>query len=170
MSKWGCYVLKFILAVLLSSSAIAGQGLPQKFSAKTFASKVQIFEDMEKSSPILMHFWAPWCHSCSTVLWDLDPILDQYKSLRFLSINIDKDMEAARKYIQKHKLYSKYEKSFFTSPSENLIKDLAVISIPTILIVDSSRKVVFRTSSHINGETHFNIKKTLETLLRKEST
>jgi|TARA_B110000908_G_C10237491_1_gene444174 thiol-disulfide isomerase/thioredoxin len=132
-----------------SKNQISEQRIPKNHSLKTIVEGKQ---SQLPQSPTLIQFWAPWCHSCAGIIWDLDPILDQFPLINFASINIDNNDENARTYIQKHTLYSKYQHAFYTEASSNLLTELNVSAVPLILLVNKEGKVVFRYASHLNSE------------------
>jgi thiol-disulfide isomerase/thioredoxin len=132
-----------------SKNQISKQRIPKNHSLKTIVEGKQ---SQLPQSPTLIQFWAPWCHSCAGIIWDLDPILDQFPLINFASINIDNNDENARTYIQKHTLYSKYQHAFYTEASSNLLTELNVSAVPLILLVNKEGKVVFRYASHLNSE------------------
>lgn len=141
----------------------ATQAYPSRFTVETFEGH-GFDQSKFAGKPILFHFWAPWCHSCSTVLWDLDPILEMHPQVQFLSINIEEDQEQARTHIQKHQLYEKYKTSFYTAPSKSLLEGLQIESVPTIVIVGATEQVVYESRSHINAPQKFAIIKALKAI------
>lgn len=46
----------------------------------------------------LMKFWAPWCHPCLAMQPTVDRALTENEHIKFVSVNIDEDVEAAREY------------------------------------------------------------------------
>ncbi|SMF14718.1 TlpA family protein disulfide reductase [Pseudobacteriovorax antillogorgiicola] len=153
-----------LLLLLWATSAFSKTfHLPKDFQLTDFSQKTMSAKAFQDQG-LLLHFWAPWCHSCSTVVWDLDPILDAHQNVRFVSINIDEDPKAAKAYIEKHKLYVKYKDSFYSRASDNLLKSLGVESVPTIVIVSKDGKVIHKSESHIDAPTSLAIRKALSNL------
>jgi thioredoxin 1 len=63
-------------------------------SERTFAQEV-----FEASTPVLVHFWAPWCGLCRTI----DPTLTTFNSqwaskVKLLGVNADRSFKLANTY------------------------------------------------------------------------
>ena len=39
----------------------------------------------------LIQFWASWCHSCGTILWDFDQLLSQHSTVEYIAVSIDEE-------------------------------------------------------------------------------
>ncbi len=169
MTSIGKDTIMFIrIAFLLITISTVAKGeklLPNQFTLENFDSQQFSIDgkDFAKKG-LVMQFWAPWCHSCSTVVWDLNPILKKYKDVRFASINIGEDKEKAQNYIKKHRLYNKYKNSFYTNSSKNLLKALSVNAVPIIFVIDKNGKILHESRSHIDAQASFSIRKALDTI------
>jgi thioredoxin 1 len=67
-------------------------------------------EVLQSDKPVLVDFWAEWCHPCRMVAPILDELAnEQAASLKVVKLNVDDHPEVARRY--------------------------AVMSIPTLLVI-----------------------------------
>ena len=99
----------------------------------------------------IYQFWASWCHSCGSILWDIDKILENKRNIEYLAISIDKNEQDAYEYIKKHALFEKYKNNFYFDAQLKLKKYFEIDTVPTILIIDSSNKIIFRHRGHLNS-------------------
>lgn len=157
-----------VLMLMTGSVAKAAKQLPLNFSLDDFGQKQhKINRDEFSREGLVLQFWAPWCHSCSTVIWDLDPILKKFQKVQFASINIDEDFSLASKYILKHRLYESYKNSFYTNPSDNLLKALEVTAVPVVFVIDRKGRVIHEARSHIDTKASISILKALKSISSK---
>ena len=83
--------------------------------AVTYDNYDEVISDSEK--PVLIDFWAPWCHPCRTMEPVLGELVDTMKDkLNFAKVNIDLYHDIAEKF--------------------------SVRSIPTLLLVKNNNEVL----------------------------
>lgn len=104
-----------------------------------------------ESKARIIQFWASWCHSCGSILWDIDKILDNHPDVEYLAVSIDDNFQSALNYIKKHSLYKKYTKSFYHDTQHQLKKRFEVDTIPSIFVINKLDKVVYRHQGHLNS-------------------
>lgn len=100
---------------------------------------------------LLLQFWASWCHSCGSLMWDMDDIASRYGRVRYIAVSLDDDVAAAKSYIRKHKLYSKYSDRYFVDGGKALSSSLDIETVPSILVVSSAGDVRLRKTGHLNS-------------------
>ena len=101
--------------------------------------------------PLLLQFWASWCHSCSAIMFDLDELLQKYPDTDYLAVSLDEKQVDAKQYISKHKLYQKYNDRYFIDEGKILATKLGVETVPTIILIDAAGNEVVRKSGHLNS-------------------
>ena len=104
-----------------------------------------------REKPLLLQFWASWCHSCSALMFDLDELLQVYPGTDYLAISLDDEQDDAQQYIEKHSLYQKYNDRYFIDQDKTLATKLGVETIPTIILLDAAGNEIVRKSGHLNS-------------------
>ena len=148
------------LIVIFAALLIAATGLAsdsgQRLDFTLFGSAKAIGDGAVEPRPaagetLLLQFWASWCHSCGSIMWDMDELTSQNDGVRYVAVSIDDDTDAARVYIRKHGLFNKYSDRYFVDAEKALSGSLEIATVPTILLIDSNGDVLVRKSGHLNA-------------------
>ncbi len=107
--------------------------------------------DAPSEGVLLLQFWASWCHSCGSLMWDMDDIVSNNDGVSYLAVSLDDDADAAARYIRKHKLYSKYKDRYFVDGDKELSASLGIDTVPSILVVTPTGDVLLHKSGHLNS-------------------
>src|SRR4030042_6407538 len=92
---------------------------------------------LQAKVPVLVDFWAPWCHPCKMVAPIIDELAEEYTGkLVFGKINVDEN----------HKIATKYD----------------VMSIPTLIVFKQGKPV----TNIIGFKPKEQLKKELESVLK----
>lgn len=55
-------------------------------------------EVLKSEKPVIVDFWAEWCGPCHAVSPVLERIAEEHSDLRLVKVNIDEEMELARRF------------------------------------------------------------------------
>jgi len=115
-----------------------------------------------RKKAVLIQFWATWCEPCKADHELLKEAQAKYsKNLTVISVSLDKDKSDLEGYLKRQPLpwTQIYEPGGFDS---RLANELGVVTLPTMILVDASGKVVHRaiTASEIDREVRSLLKQT----------
>jgi thiol-disulfide isomerase/thioredoxin len=115
-----------------------------------------------RKKAVLIQFWATWCEPCKADHELLKEAQAKYsKNLAVISVSLDKDKSELEGYLKRQPLpwTQIYEPGGFDS---RLANELGVVTLPTMILVDPSGKVVHRaiTASEIDREVRSILKQT----------
>jgi len=100
---------------------------------------------------VLLQFWASWCHSCGGLMWDMDALTEALDGVKYVAVSLDEDATAAREYLSGHRLFEKRRDSYFVDTTRTLSDALHVTTVPSIVVLDSSGRVIARKAGHLNS-------------------
>ena len=148
--------LTAMLAATLMAVVAVADDAGQRVDFDLFATAQAIGDGRIDPRPgdgetLLLQFWASWCHSCGTLMWDMDELVSRYDGLRYVAVSIDDDPIDARVYIRKHSLFEKYHDRYFVDSEKALSASLGVKTVPTIMVVNQDGQVLVRKSGHLNA-------------------
>ena len=143
------------LAVLISGAVVAGDSDP-RVDYDLFAEVTPIGESAVDLRPaegetLLPQFWASWCHSCGTIMWDMDELVSQNPGLKYIAVSLDDEFDDAQNYIRKHSLYKKYSDRYFIDSDKRFSTSIGVSSVPTIVLVNGDGKILVQKFGHLNS-------------------
>lgn len=100
---------------------------------------------------LLLQFWASWCHSCGSLMWDIDEIVSRTPAVSYIAISLDDDPDAAERYIRQHKLYARYKDRYFVDSDKVLSTALGIETVPSVLVVAPTGDVLLQKTGHLNS-------------------
>lgn len=148
--------LTVVVSALLLAAAGGANEAMQRVDFTLFEFTESIGEGSIDPRPdgentLLLQFWASWCHSCGSLMWDMDELVTDNEGVNYVAVSIDDEADDARTYIRKHRLYTKYSDRYFVDSEKALSRSLDVTTVPTILLVDGDGTVLVRKSGHLNA-------------------
>lgn len=91
---------------------------------------------LDKQKPIMIHFWATWCPTCSLEASNIQTISESYE---VITIAVKSDESEIQKYLKDNNL------NFNVVNDENalLARKFNIAAYPTTFIYDKDKKLVF---------------------------
>jgi len=88
------------------------------------------------NKPILIHFWATWCPTCSLESSNIQKISEQYE---VITIAVKSDSKEIKKYMKDNNLNFKV----VNDKSGEIAREFKISAYPTTFIYDKNRELVF---------------------------
>ena len=135
------------------------QGRVYDFSLKDLNQKTVSLSDISGENLTVIDFWATWCQPCIRSLPKLVEMSEDFKEsgVRFVGISIDSPRNIAKVKPFTRSMGITYP--VLLDPSGELMGELNVLAVPTLLIVDSDLKIVYTHEGFNAGD---------ETVIREE--
>jgi len=108
----------------------------------------------------LVQFWASWCNSCSGFMYDLDKLTREVES-PYLAINIDDNLKDAKNYLSKNPLYKEHPTRYWYDKNKVIKSTLNITTVPTVMVIDSNKKVLWVTRGHLNSDDFLTLRRWL---------
>ena len=95
-----------------------------------------------RGQPVVIHYWATWCDPCKQDMKQLRRLQTRYKGLELVGVNVDSTRELATNFLRENPL--SWTQLFGEGGLESspLAKAFGVQTLPTMMLVDQSGKVV----------------------------
>jgi len=130
-----------ITLILLSWSGLSGQA--PYFQLRDLDNTIQSYEDLKGEELTVIDFWATWCQPCLRSMPELNELYHEYeeRGVNFIGISIDGTRNQSKLKPFIHSLGIEY--TILRDVNSEVMTDLNVYSVPTLLIVDKKGEVVF---------------------------
>lgn len=116
-----------------------------------------------RDGPVMLQFWASWCHSCGGVMWELDGLSAAHPRVPYFAVSIDEALaEAAR--IKTHPLYARHPDRYLHDHEGALARRLAIEVVPAIVLLDCSGHERLRHVGHVNSSDLLRLRQALAEL------
>lgn len=151
-TKW----MPLLLYLLCSSALYAEQRFVQMgdrvpdFEAETLDGRVFAYDD-EIDGPVLINFWATWCHHCVIEMDDLAALSKETEfagKIQIITVNVGETAEAVATSAQEIELPG----IGLLDPDMELAELFGVEAVPTSLFINAEHVVVARRSGRLDIE------------------
>ncbi len=150
----------FLLVWLLILPFISGhQWKVHDFSLKDVDQKRVSLSEMRGENLTVIDFWATWCQPCVRSIPKLVEISREFeeKGVRFIGISVDSPRNISKVKPFASSMGIPYP--VLLDPNGELMGDLNVLAVPTLLILDADMKIVYSHEGFNAGD---------ETIIRHE--
>jgi thiol-disulfide isomerase/thioredoxin len=143
---------KLFLLILVSAAAfvffspslayLEGGELKDLTLMDSNGNEVRLFE-LANDKPLLLYFWASWCKPCRLVSPQIAALARQYKDrITVIGINVGgvDSPEFVKRYGKRHHM----DYPLLIDSDNETLKAYSIRAIPTIILLDKNRKILFR--------------------------
>ncbi len=113
--------------------------------------KMSISELLKEKEFVLFDFWGTWCSPCKEMTPDLIALNKKYKNkLNIVSFAYDKEVAPVKSYINEHHMdwyHAFIEGNAKGRKHPKIINNLRIEAYPTLILIDSHKKIVLRGHS-----------------------
>ena len=132
------FTVRFFYIFLISTVFFSSAAHCKVFELENlqyFDSKEKV--SLDKKNKIFVLFWATWCTTCKVKITEKIPKMKkQYANVTFLALNIDKDKNRVKHYIQKNGI----AEQIVSDPTDVLLSSINNNVAPYWAVFDFSEK------------------------------
>lgn len=143
----------FLMAVFLTINAWAAGAGELNFKLKPLEGKkkVELAKAME-TGPVLVAFWATWCHPCQDELLQLQKIYDVYRDsgLSFFAVSID-DAKTSSK-VKTVASGKRITIPVLLDPEQEAMQAFGLSNVPGVFIVGRDGEMLYRHIGYKPGD------------------
>lgn len=128
----------FIMAFSASADVLSSFSLPEYGSGQV----IQL-DDLLSKKKVLLNFWATWCVGCIKELPELEALKKKYKDqVIFVAVNAGEKKGKIKKFLKKYQ----FSYQILLDKNRNVSKSLGVLQLPSTIVLEKGRKVLYRGS------------------------
>jgi len=137
--------------VLISGYGANAQQV-RNFVLNDLQNKSRSFDELKGEKLTLIDFWATWCKPCNKAIPELNKLYSQFhsKGVNLIGINCDGPRSVAKVGPLSKSLQIEYP--VLLDINAELMNDLNLSAYPTLLIVNSSGKVIWIHEGFVPGD------------------
>ena len=154
-----------LLVIIVSIPLLTGfQGRVYDFSLKDVNRKTVYLSDIKGENLTVIDFWATWCQPCIRSLPKLVEMSSdlELKGVQFVGISVDSPRNTAKVKPFASSMGITYP--VLLDPSGELMGELNVMAVPTLIIVDRDLNIVY-THEGFNAGDELEIREEIEKYL-----
>jgi peroxiredoxin len=144
------FSLLFISLVVFSQDVI--QRLPE-FELKDMNGKAVKINELTKTGPVVISFWATWCAPCKRELEAIDELYVDWKeetNVTVVAVSIDDEKTKAR--VPAYVNGKGWDFVVLMDPNGDFKRTMGVNNVPHTFLVDKNGKIVYTHNSYAPGD------------------
>lgn len=102
--------------------------------------------ELAENKPLLLYFWATWCKPCRKTQPKVSALAKKYKDqIKVVGINVG-GLDSGRD-IEKYSSRKKITYTMLLDRADQAVNTYSIYAIPTIILLDESGKILFRSTN-----------------------
>ncbi|UCF05569.1 MAG: TlpA family protein disulfide reductase [bacterium] len=156
-------IVFLIVSLCLTSVA---EGKVKDFRLKNLDNKRVSYSKLKGDKVTVIDFWATWCVPCRRSIPKLVAIHERYreKGVRFIGISVDGPRNLPK--VKPHARSLGITYPVVIDINSQIMKELKVISLPTVLLIDQNDEIVYIHRGYRPGDEEI-LEKEIQKLLEK---
>jgi len=150
--KYPIVICLFLLTCMVTAIGQDKSKIPGVFLKNIDGKMVSSTEAIQKGEPLIICFWASWCHPC---IKELSAIAEVYKEwqnetgviLYAISIDDSRSFNNARVMINNNS----WNFEFYFDPNSDFKRAMGVVNIPHTFVLNDKGEVTYQHSSYTEG-------------------
>jgi len=145
---------KIYISILIIAAGLSGYAWADgnDFNLKDLKGAKRELSEALKSGPVLVSFWATWCHPCREELDQLQVLQQEFSdsNICFFAVSIDaaKDRSLVKSLVQS----KKYSFAVLLDPEQSAMRNFGLTDVPGLFILDRTGKIVYSHSGYQPGD------------------
>jgi thiol-disulfide isomerase/thioredoxin len=148
-------ILYFTISLLIISFLYAGQKrdmmIPDMLIKLIDGEQARLSSLLE-DGPILVEFWATWCAPCKKEMIFLEEFHKKYSETGFRVLAISTDSPKSMSKVKSYIRAKKYSFLVGLDPNQEVAKKMNAMLMPTVVLIDSDRKVSWYHQGFVPGD------------------
>lgn len=144
--------MKWYLIFLLLTTYNIAFAQKLNYEVKDLNNNWIILEELSGENYTVIDFWATWCKPCVNALPKINQLNKHFsnKKISFIGVNVDGPRNQAKIKPFIRSLEINY--SIVLDPDQEIMNDMNVSVLPTLIILDNKQKEVFRHEGFHQGD------------------
>lgn len=149
MKKIFIYIISLAVVLLADTSS---NSVVQNLSIKLLDGKEIKLYDLLEDGPILVNFWATWCAPCKKEMIYFNKFQQKYKENGFKIVAISTDSPRSISKVKSYIRSKKYSFIVALDPNQQIAQKLNATLLPTSLLINQNRQIVWFHQGYIPGD------------------
>ncbi len=142
----------FLSILFLSAFVFANGQTISNFRLKNVNNEIRSFSELKGEKLTIIDFWATWCKPCNKAIPELNKIYSSFsdRGLQIIGISCDGPRSISKVAPMVSSLQIKYP--VLTDINSDVMNGLSLTAFPTLILVNSSGKVVWIHEGFTEGD------------------